>query len=304
MLKSLGRTELAHVFTRIAGFAFLFAIVKLAPKGFTGDLYPEPYFIVFSCTHFVIAFIYSWKQVWPKQKTHLKNTLQWAGLLASVIIANVYYDFLLMPTFLAHHILTEAYINTGYRFKDSKLWNSTSLLSVARVALETSIIIALTYKNQNLGFTSEETTIGLLFCSYVAYLYLYVRNRKSLGAEANLSILLPSISFIAASVVIFSPYFPEGVSGLFVIGYHGFVWIFIPMIDRKTKTGLNSLPVYLLLHVIVISLLSWWVYSYSPWEGQGKVFALTVFSFSTFFHNFHSLFVSNINPRWVIRWTS
>ncbi|MCB0420183.1 MAG: hypothetical protein KDD61_04260 [Bdellovibrionales bacterium] len=290
------------ILIRLSGFIFLFSIVLLLPKEFTGTLYPEPYFIVFSCTHFVIGFIYSWKSFLQPQFP-IKSVFFFVGLLASVYIANVYFDFLLMPTFLAHHILTESYVY-GPRRRLQKKWDQLSLISIARILFEFAVIITLTYKNPKIGFTSEELSLSILAMTYLLYSILIFSKKELLEEKFYTMLILPTVSLFAALFANFSGFFPEGISGLFIIGYHGFVWIFIPLVNRQSKQGLNSIPVYLLLHICVIGLLSYWVYSYSPWEEYGKSFALTVFSFATFFHNFHSLMASKLNPRLVIRLAS
>ena len=108
------------------------------------------------------------------------------------------------------------------------------------------------------------------------------------------------MTFTAVLFTKFSGLFPDGISWIYVLAFHGMVWTWLPLVKRK-KSGMYSVPVYFSITIVVFLIFGIWVYPMKPWAGSDWETFYGLFLFFGYLHIFSSIVLSRYNPRSVVR---
>jgi hypothetical protein len=237
---------------------------------------------IIALSHYFVAFFYSWNSL---KKTYVFNPVL-TILCIAIALAIGHYSFISIAIYFGiHHVLSEYYMN-----KD------TNALSIPR-----TLILALTYVFyiKRLVFMNTPILYLVFIIAFASYwlCILYFTYKKKISKDFFITEILGLILFITF-------YFNKKYGFVEIVGYHFFVWLFLPYIqfpniNLKRRYVIETAMTFGLFIVAAV----FFHHYIRPDIYTLAMRGLNLMSYWGFFHITLSFIVSKQNPSFILRQT-
>lgn len=244
-------------------------------------------------SHYLLALYFS-RYLYKKNFIDVfKSSVGMGLVMGMILIASIYLGVINFPSiallFGLHHVLSETYVLQMTGISDKVIAKTFYL----RAFINTSvyfIILSPLALNLHRGFLLAYAGGLLAALAYLSW------SASSDEKKSALQVCL----FEALGLLLFAVYVPQKLNFSILVFYHFVIWWMIPFLKGKTASAMKQLLLQWGLGVIIFIL--------TPRIGIESIPTLRTHGqwtiFLGYFHIITTFFVSQLNPKFIQRWTT